>query len=605
MTKFSDGEARQARQGTTEVGFAPHADVGRQWQQRLHALEPLVVQPGAQPDDRRVRQQVDGEQAVAAVRACPIEGGAQVVELTSRGDAGGHRQGPALALDGLDVVTHHLGVTPQPGIDLAGCYELLHRKGARAFEHAVARHAAGFVARGHDQRLLDEVPEQFEHRPTVQLFVRSDELRELERKAAGEHPEAPEHDPLVDRQQLVAPVECGAQCLVLAQRHARAAGQHPEALAQVLAQAVDAKHRHARGGQFERQRQPIEPPADVDDRLAIGGLHGEVRDQCANTLQEQLHGTVGRDVRIRRGVRNGQRLEPVDVLAGNLEQLLAGGEHAHARRGGDDALDHIADDLDQVFAIVENDQSLERRKPLGEVLRGLPWAQRHAEGGGDRRRDQRRIGDRCQLDEPGAVGPAIDLQCGHRQRKTRLADSARADDRHDAAFAEARRQCREVAIAAIQRRGIARQIGARCSRRRGRLLPRRLRGLGGSAFHDQREAVAAPGDRRDRLRAEQLAQRHDLHLQIVLLHHEPVPCERQQLPFGNDALAPLDQRQQHIEGTRAEARRLAIDQHLAQAGVDHDRAAAVGGVCRGGLAVIHGRDCRRHLATRKAPPPCL
>ena len=71
---------------------------------------------------------------------------------------------------------------------------------------------------------------------------------------------------------------------------------------------------------------------------------------------------------------------------------------------------------------------------------------------------------------------------------------------------------------------------------------------------------------------EQLAQRADLHLQVVLLDHHARPHQVEQLGLGDEPVAPLDQRQQHIEGARTNARGAAFDQQLPLAGPHFDSA---------------------------------
>ena len=77
------------------------------------------------------------------------------------------------------------------------------------------------------------------------------------------------------------------------------------------------------------------------------------------------------------------------------------------------------------------------------------------------------------------------------------------------------------------------------------------------------EAIAAPGNGRDRVGTEQLPQRRDLHLEVVLLDHEPRPDQVEELALGDDAVASLDQGEQQVEGARAERGRLAGDRQLA------------------------------------------
>ena len=144
------------------------------------------------------------------------------------------------------------------------------------------------------------------------------------------------------------------------------------------------------------------------------------------------------------------------------------------------------------------------------------------------------------------------------------------------------RSAAQVRVAAVQQRQFRGQVG---QRRRGasifvaagvgpgagaRLPPRRAVERGG-------EPVPAPGDRRDGLRAEQLAQRADLHLQVVLLDHQPRPDRLEQLVLGDEPLAPLDQREQQVERARAQRRRLLVDQELPRRGTELEATESIGG----------------------------
>jgi hypothetical protein len=77
----------------------------------------------------------------------------------------------------------------------------------------------------------------------------------------------------------------------------------------------------------------------------------------------------------------------------------------------------------------------------------------------------------------------------------------------------------------------------------------------------EREPVAAAGQGGNGLGAQELPQRRDLHLEVVLLDHDARPDERQQLVLAHDARAVLDQCDQQVERARPERRRRAIHQH--------------------------------------------
>ena len=120
----------------------------------------------------------------------------------------------------------------------------------------------------------------------------------------------------------------------------------------------------------------------------------------------------------------------------------------------------------------------------------------------------------------------------------------------------------------------------RCGMRR-----RAVRRCGG--VDGRREAVAASGHRGDGQRPEQLAQRQHVHLQVVLLDDEAGPDDLHQLVLGDDAVAPLDERDEEVEGAAAQLERLAfVPQRAfgrAQLEVVAEADDTVGAVCRVGV----------------------
>ena len=83
-------------------------------------------------------------------------------------------------------------------------------------------------------------------------------------------------------------------------------------------------------------------------------------------------------------------------------------------------------------------------------------------------------------------------------------------------------------------------------------------------FHGRHgEAVAPSLHRADRLGPEQLAKCRDLDRQVVLLDHHPRPDQREQFVLPDHAVAPIDQRHQHVERPGAQRNGLAGLQHPA------------------------------------------
>ena len=108
--------------------------------------------------------------------------------------------------------------------------------------------------------------------------------------------------------------------------------------------------------------------------------------------------------------REGQRPHRVDLLAGNAERLAAGGDELQRRACGEQRLDDADDGVDDVLAVVENDQEAARRHVLGQARleRGavdVGDAERRGDNGGH----ALAVLERRQVDEPDAVGEGVEL----------------------------------------------------------------------------------------------------------------------------------------------------------------------------------------------------
>ena len=179
----------------------------------------------------------------------------------------------------------------------------------------------------------------------------------------------------------------------------------------------------------------------------------------------------------------------------------------------------------------------------------------HAEHARDGGADEVAGAERRQLDPPGTVGEALADARGDALRQARLAHPAGAGDGDDGVAMEQFLDREQVGVPAEERRVVSRQVGPQAAGlgRRAAARPTDADTSGRrGAERRQGEPVAAAGDGRDRVRAEHLAQRRDLHLQVVFLDHQPGPDAIEEFALGQQALAAVDQREQQIEGPRAE-----------------------------------------------------
>jgi hypothetical protein len=89
-----------------------------------------------------------------------------------------------------------------------------------------------------------------------------------------------------------------------------------------------------RSGQLERERQPIEPAANLRDDGAVPEREPETRSHLANTLQKKLDGGNKRENCRRhlfRGPFDRKRTDGILAFPANTEWSAAGDEHAERR----------------------------------------------------------------------------------------------------------------------------------------------------------------------------------------------------------------------------------------------------------------------------------
>ena len=227
-----------------------------------------------------------------------------------------------------------------------------------------------------------------------------------------------------------------------------------------------------------------------------------------------------------------------------------------------------------MLAIVDNEQqflALERGRQ--GVNGGGRTAQAHTEGLGDDGSDQLGVLQRSELGEPHPVRIAIKELVAGFDCEPRLADAAGAGQGHQSVRGKLRRDVVELGFPADQSGRLLRQVvaggadggghrrqRARRQRRRGRhrtLACHRRHETVAPSRHGEQIALAVAGS------CQQLTQRRDVDLDIVLLHHHPRPNLGHQLVLGHQLAAMADQGQQNVESALAERDRHAMRQQLA------------------------------------------
>ncbi len=263
---------------------------------------------------------------VAAGRVRPIQGRADVVDVSARGDLPGIGR-PVFELrrctaQGVEVERRvsrriALGATRR-------LRQALQRVGARGFKQPIGDLAARHVCR--HQGFRDELAQVVRHIVSVDAVPCNDRNRCLQIEAADENGEPTKGDALGFEKEVEAPVEGGEQCLMAWQRGAPAPGQHPEPVTEPRGKFVDAQRTAAHGGQFDRQRDAVQAAAHGRRRLGELAVRHETRVGCTHPREEQPQraGPVGFVARARPLLGHFQRRDAIDVLGVRQQGLAAG-----------------------------------------------------------------------------------------------------------------------------------------------------------------------------------------------------------------------------------------------------------------------------------------
>jgi hypothetical protein len=288
---------------------------------------------------------------------------------------------------------------------------------------------------------VGQAADEVERRSGTKGWDRADGLGGVERERPGQHGEPAVRDPLVGGGEAVAPVDLLVQ-VPLPGRPAAQPGQRARFATEAVGDLGEGEGSHPGRGELDPQRQTVHGRADAGERRAVRPVDLGRLTPGPGPFEEQ------RDRRARRervgGVGDGQRerSQLLEHLAVDSQGLAARGEHRDRRRGLDECLDGGRDSLDDLLAVV---QQQEHRPFGGEVaqrVEGCPArAGVEAESGGHAAGDpfdgtRVGVGDRRQVHEPHAVGEQVAHVVGGRDREACLAAPTGTDDRDDPALRE-------------------------------------------------------------------------------------------------------------------------------------------------------------------------
>ncbi len=175
------------------------------------------------------------------------------------------------------------------------------------------------------------------------------------------------------------------------ERGAPTGGQQREDVAQPLGESTKAEEVDARSGQFDRQRNAIEPAADLDDNRHVGIRQDKAVKAGDRPLDEQIDRRKAERVGRRQGGRSNrklQRRQAADKFTFGAQRLAAGRQDMHPGRIGEHRFGKRGDGIDKVLAIVEQQQHLPLAQVNQQVRERVVREQLHVEGRGNRVGDQ-------------------------------------------------------------------------------------------------------------------------------------------------------------------------------------------------------------------------
>ena len=230
-----------------------------------------------------------------------------------------------------------------------------------------------------------------------------------------------------------------------------------------------------------------------------------------------------------------------------------------------------------MFAVVEHQQHAACGEGGGQRFGLRRSCGRQAERGGHRGHQQGRIVQRRQLSHRGVADHVLRhvrrQLINQRARQAGLADARSAHHGHHPVLQHRLAQGGKFGSTAEQGRALHRdgRAGRHCSISGRRIWRIRHGRVSGWRCKIDRKAVTASRHRGNAVRSQQLAQRRDLHAEVVFLHHHAGPDELQQFVLADHAVAVLDQAQQQVEGASSQRLRLAATQHSPFSGANLER----------------------------------
>ena len=185
------------------------------------------------------------------------------------------------------------------------------------------------------------------------------------------------------------------------------------------------------GGELDAERQPVHRSADAQDPIQDRVAQLQLGSRRRRGKEERACGwQAGRGVTL--GGLVAQRLEPDELLAGDVERHPAGGERPDASGGGQEVGDQCRRRLDHVLAVVQDQEPpVAGSSPDRRGSRRLAWLAAGLQGQGHQLDQVGVAGCRAQVAPHHGLGPrpVLGPAVAQLHGEAGLADAAAPDDR--------------------------------------------------------------------------------------------------------------------------------------------------------------------------------
>jgi hypothetical protein len=188
--------------------------------------------------------------------------------------------------------------------------------------------------------------------------------------------------------------------------------------------------RGTRRGQLDRERQSVQPAADLGDRGGVRLVQAEAGQHRGRACHEERHGGIAGDRRQVRPprIRQRQRRYRIGVLAAQAQRRPAGGEYLQRRTGGQQVR-HVWPGVEQVLHVVQHQQARRPEQVVAQRRRRPSTRLAQPERLGHGAEQQPRLGDVGQRHE---LRYETGFAARELQRQPRLAAPARPGQRQQA-----------------------------------------------------------------------------------------------------------------------------------------------------------------------------